>query len=230
MNIDLRGVFLGMKHGIRAMLEARQRRHDRQLVVDRRPQLVDRDEHVRRGQGRRDLAHQDRPPSSTRARTSASTRLPRLHQDRDHGRRARRRSRARREGHAAAPLGQPHEIAEVAAFLVSDRASFVTGAIIPVDGGRVAQDRVTTVTRGEHAVADLSYNPYDGDQRRRPAARCTGGSATKRRSITTRSTTSTRSAGTRTASAGSSMPSATSRDAAACSSSSRRTSRCRRER
>jgi NAD(P)-dependent dehydrogenase (short-subunit alcohol dehydrogenase family) len=36
-------------------------------------------------------------------------------------------------------VGQPEEVAALALFLASDDASFITGAIIPVDGGVVAR-------------------------------------------------------------------------------------------
>jgi NAD(P)-dependent dehydrogenase (short-subunit alcohol dehydrogenase family) len=35
--------------------------------------------------------------------------------------------------------GQPEEVAELASFLVSDRATYITGAVIPVDGGSTAR-------------------------------------------------------------------------------------------
>ena len=41
--------------------------------------------------------------------------------------------------HPIGRLGQPEEVAKVAAFLASDDASFVTGVAMPVDGGYSAR-------------------------------------------------------------------------------------------
>ena len=43
------------------------------------------------------------------------------------------------EASALKRAGQPEEVAELASFLVSDRAAFITGAIIPIDGGTTAK-------------------------------------------------------------------------------------------
>jgi NAD(P)-dependent dehydrogenase (short-subunit alcohol dehydrogenase family) len=41
--------------------------------------------------------------------------------------------------HPMGRLGEPEEVAEAIVFLASDQASFITGAILPVDGGYLAQ-------------------------------------------------------------------------------------------
>ena len=42
------------------------------------------------------------------------------------------------QGSALKRGGQPEEVGELACFLASDRSSFITGAIIPIDGGSTA--------------------------------------------------------------------------------------------
>ena len=36
-------------------------------------------------------------------------------------------------------IGTPEEVSELALFLASDKSSFITGAIIPIDGGYTTQ-------------------------------------------------------------------------------------------
>jgi hypothetical protein len=63
------------------------------------------------------------------------------------------RAHMREEMAAKTPMGrvsEPREQAEVAAFLASDRSSFVTGPLIPVDGGWAA--RLAGATAGTPGV------------------------------------------------------------------------------
>ncbi|HEU5000549.1 MAG TPA: SDR family oxidoreductase, partial [Lapillicoccus sp.] len=41
--------------------------------------------------------------------------------------------------HPLGRLGEPREVAQAIAFLASDRASFITGEVLAVDGGYLAQ-------------------------------------------------------------------------------------------
>jgi len=41
--------------------------------------------------------------------------------------------------HPLGRVGRAEEVTDVVAFLLSDVASFLSGAVVPVDGGRAAQ-------------------------------------------------------------------------------------------
>lgn len=137
MDIDLRGVFLGMKHGIRTMLE-----------LGNGGSIVNWS-----SIGGLNSAIATSVYGAAKAGVISLTKTGALEYARKHIRvNCICPGYIKTEGMGAGlddypnaakgtplgRLGQPHEVAEMAAWLCSDRASFVTGAVIPVDGGRSA--------------------------------------------------------------------------------------------
>jgi len=80
---------------------------------------------------------------AARSELTATTRVPgrreqliRGHQD---AQAAARTELQMADLHPLGRVGQTAEVADAVAYLLSDQASFITGVVLPVDGGRAAQ-------------------------------------------------------------------------------------------
>ena len=74
-----------------------------------------------------------------------------------------------KKAHPMGRIGEPEEVANAILFLASDEASFVTGAVLPVDGGYLG-----SVDARRAQVTELRVPPPATPRARRPRATCMG--------------------------------------------------------
>ncbi len=136
IDVNLRGVFYCTRAVAPHMIRQAVRRHPHG-IVDRRPVRQFRPDQLRRHQGG---GHQHDAHLGARAGTlrhSRQRRRARIHRHRDGSRNAAEGAGRDGQSHAAGRLGEPRDIAEAYAWLASDRAAFVHGTVLSVDGGLV---------------------------------------------------------------------------------------------
>ena len=154
LDVNLKGTYLCTRAVLPAMKAAGWGRVVN-ISSQRRPQR----EHPGRpalhdGEGRGAGIHARRRQGDGALRHHAQRGLPRSRQDRD-GQRGHHRRAGPRDYADSFPIGrlaEPEEVAELVAFLASDRAAYITGASLDINGGRPDALDATE--------ADMSGNVY----------------------------------------------------------------------